>query len=48
MGIKKQHRQNIEVIRKFELNTPSWQDVINNLNNSIQKGDLIKSNDRGF
>lgn len=48
MGTQKQYKQNIEVIRKFELDTPSWKDVINNLNHSIEKGDLIKSNDRGF
>ena len=48
MGIKKQYKQNIELIKKFELNTPSWEEVIVNLNNSIQAGDLIKSNDRGF
>jgi mannose-6-phosphate isomerase-like protein (cupin superfamily) len=48
MGTEKQYKQNIEVIKKFELNVPSWKEVIDNLNSSIQKGDLIKSNDRGF
>ena len=48
MGTKKQHKQNIEHIKKFELDIPSWKDVIDNLNNSIKNGDLIKSNNRGF
>jgi len=48
MGTEKKYKQNIEIIRKFELNIPSWKEVIDNLNSSIEKGDLIKSNDRGF
>lgn len=48
MAIKKQYRQDIKVIKKFELDTPSWEEVINNLNYSIKNKDLIKSNNRGF
>jgi mannose-6-phosphate isomerase-like protein (cupin superfamily) len=36
------------IIKKYNLNTPSWKEVINNLNHSIEKNLLVKSNREGF
>ena len=48
MSIKKYNKQNIEFIKKFNLNTPSWKEVIDNLNNSIKNNKLIKFNKESF
>jgi ribosomal protein L16 Arg81 hydroxylase len=38
-----------EIVNKeYNLNTPSWNEVINNLNYSIEKNLLVKSNREGF
>jgi len=38
----------MEIIKKFDMNTPTWDEVIENLNLSIFYNKLIKSNNTGF